>query len=261
MTQPSLPSSVIATGPGFWNLRGSFKLGGVLDIGTHSSLVRRQNGKFVLLDACGLTDEQQRWVDAETDGGRAIEAILHLHPFHTMWVKAAHQRYPHARLYGTGRHHRLGDGMPWQRETTDSEALHALFADDLTFSVPRGVELIPANESLHFSSVLAFHPASRTLHVDDTVTYVRLPKLLRALKPDVMSLHPTLAQVLERRAGAASEFRQWGLDLVKQCAGVDHLCAAHGAVLSSESGEVARRVEQAIAKVDGKLKTHERKYG
>jgi len=261
VTDHSLPSTVIATGVGFWNLRGSFKLGGVLDIGTHSSLVQRKNGKYLLLDACGLKDEQQRFVDAQTDGGKAIEAILHLHPFHTMWMKAAHARYPYARLYGTARHHRLGTGMPWQPETTDSEAMHALFADDLTFSVPRGVELIPSNENLHFSSVLAFHPASRSLHVDDTINYVRLPPVLRAVKPDLLSLHPTLARVLEKRAGAASDFRSWALELVKQCANVDHLCAAHGAVLASTDGAVARRVEQALAKVDSKLKAHERKYG
>lgn len=258
MTEP-LPRTVLALADGFWNLRGSFKLAGVLDIGTQSSLVRRKNGKYLLLDACGLSDDQQRWLDAETDGGKAIEAILHLHPFHTMWVKAAHERYPSARLYGTARHHRLGAGLPWQPKSSDSEAMHALFAEDLSFSVPRGVELIPSNESLHFSSVLAFHPASRSLHVDDTLTYVRLPKPLRALKPDVLSLHPTLGRVLEKRAGAASDFRAWGRELVKRCADVDHLCAAHGAVLSS--GDIAARVEHAIAKVDKKLKAHERKYG
>lgn len=250
---------MIPTGPGFWNLRGSFKLAGVLDIGTQSSLVRRKSGKYVLLDACGLSDEAQRWVDAETEGGAAIEAVLHLHPFHTLSVKRAHQRYPKARLYGTARHQRLGTGMPWQPETTDSEAMHALFADDLTFSVPRGVELIPADENLHFASVLAFHPASKSLHVDDTLNYVRMPPLLRAVKPDLMGFHPTLSRVLERRAGAAQEFRAWALELVSRCEEVDHLCAAHGAVLAS--GDVAQRVERALAKVDGKLKTHERKYG
>lgn len=255
----ALPPTVVSTGDGFWNLRGSFKLAGILDIGTQCSLVRRSSGAYVLLDACPLADAQQRWLDEVTDGGRAIEAILHLHPFHTLSVKAAHQRYPHARLYGTARHQRRAPELTWQPETTDSAAMHALFADDLRFSVPRGVELIPKDENLHFASVLAFHPASRTLHVDDTLNYVRLPPLLRAIKPDFMSFHPTLARVLEPRAGAASAFRDWALELTQQCTQIDHLCAAHGAVFSG--ADVAVRIERALSKVDGTLKAHERKYG
>ena len=41
----------------FWNIRGEFKIGGVLNIGTHASLVKRANGQFVLLDAYTLQGE------------------------------------------------------------------------------------------------------------------------------------------------------------------------------------------------------------
>ncbi|MFT6377963.1 MAG: hypothetical protein ACJARS_004626, partial [bacterium] len=41
----------------FWNIRGSFKIFGVVDIGTHASLVRRPNGRFVLLDAYTLSGD------------------------------------------------------------------------------------------------------------------------------------------------------------------------------------------------------------
>ena len=38
-------------GLGFWNIRGSFRLGGLLDIGTQCSLVQLNSGKFIFLDS------------------------------------------------------------------------------------------------------------------------------------------------------------------------------------------------------------------
>lgn len=35
----------------FWNIRGSFKIGGLLDIGTQASLARLGDGRYVLLDS------------------------------------------------------------------------------------------------------------------------------------------------------------------------------------------------------------------
>jgi len=165
---PSLPRSVIDLGHGFYNLRGSFRLFGI-DLKTQASLVRLSSGGFVLLDAIELDDAQARWLDAMTDGGDALEAVLHLHPFHTISVRSMHERYPNAKLHGTPRHRRKKDDLPWDDLHTDEEALHARYADDLAFTVPRGVELIPADENVHFSSVLVTHAASRTLHVDDTL--------------------------------------------------------------------------------------------
>lgn len=264
MRDDSLPRGVLAAGDGFWNLRGSFKVGGVVDIGTHASLVRLASGRYVLLDACGLSDAVQRWVDARTEGGAAIEAILHLHPFHTIHVRAASQRYPHARLHGTARHHRKAPELAWDPLRTDDPELHARYAGDLGFTVPRGVELIPENEHLHFSSVLAIHRASRTLHVDDTLNCVRLPRPLRALAPDLVRFHPTLRQVLERRPGAAADFRAWARDLAARCRDVDNLCAAHTSALlgrASRGPSIAERVERALAKVEPTLRAHEAKHG
>jgi len=68
----------------FLNIRGSFKVGGLVDIGTQCSLVRRANGRFVFLDSCALSGAVQRDVDALTNGGKDVEAILNLHPFHTV---------------------------------------------------------------------------------------------------------------------------------------------------------------------------------
>ena len=52
----------------FWNIRGSFKIGGVIDIGTQASLVRRGNGRFVFLDSCSLSVAADREVSNKIAG-------------------------------------------------------------------------------------------------------------------------------------------------------------------------------------------------
>src|SRR5690606_25784219 len=113
---------------GFWTFRGSFKIGGVLDIGTHMSLVRRASGRFVLIDSYSLGDDDRRQLMSLTDNGRAIEAVLNVHPFHTLHCAAVHRMIPHAKLYGTRRHHTACDGLPWQAEAIEAPATQQLFA-------------------------------------------------------------------------------------------------------------------------------------
>ncbi|MGE0791732.1 MAG: hypothetical protein AB7S26_39015 [Sandaracinaceae bacterium] len=260
----AVPEGVIDVGDGFFNLRGSFKIGGLLDVGTHASLVQRASGGYVMLDAIGLTDAQRRFVDERTEGGRALEAILHLHPFHTVSVEPMARAYPGAKLYGTARHHRKAPSLTWEPLHTDDPALHARFADVLAFTVPRGVDLVPDNENVHFASVIALHRASRTIHVDDTITYVRLPKLLRGITPDVMRMHPMLRQALQPRAGAADELDDWLRELVRFAEGADNLCAAHSAVIlarSYDGAPIRDRVERATRKVRGTIDAHRAKYG
>lgn len=262
MTAPA-PRSVIDLGHGFYNLRGSFRLFGI-DLKTQASLVRLASGGFVLLDAIELDEEQARWLDAMTEGGDALEAVLHLHPFHTVSVRSMHERYPDAKLHGTPRHRREKDALPWDDLHTDDPALHARYADDLAFTVPRGVELVPADPNVHFSSVLAVHPASKTLHVDDTLIYAKLPKLVRWAKKDILRFHPTLAKALERRAGAAGDFRAWARELVDLAGDLDQLCAAHTSVLRVERDggpPIAARIERALERVDKTLARHERAHG
>lgn len=258
MTHDPTPSDVIEVADGFWNIRGSFKLGGVVEIGTQASLVRAKDG-YVMLDACELTDAARRFVDERTGGGETLRAVLHLHPFHTVFARRLHEIYPGATLYGTARHAQKLPDLPWDALHTEDAALHARFADDFAFSVPRGVDFIPADERLHFASVLAFHPGSKTLHVDDTLMYLRLPKMLRPFKRDLLMLHPALSKVLERRPGAVADFRDWCRELVERCGGVDNLCAAHAATLLGRDNPgptVAARVRAAVDKVETKLAAH-----
>lgn len=251
-----MKDQLVQIADGFWNVRGSFRVAGVFDAGTHTSLVRLRDGGFVLLDAYTLDDEPERQVQALTDQGRAVRAVLNLHPFHTRHVEHCLRPYPHAKLYGTRRHKEREPALPWQPLETDDPALHALFADDFLFSVPRGVELIPKHQGLHFASVLAFHRASKTLHVDDTLTWVDLP-LVRGLR-----FHPSLRFVLERRPGAVAAFRGWVDELLALCADTEHLCTAHAKPLPPQpTRELPTLVREAVARVDSILRRHERKYG
>lgn len=261
---PELPEGVIGVGDGFWNVRGSFKVAKVVEIGTHASLIQRANGKFLMLDACAMSAPVLDWLDARTEGGAALEAILHLHPFHTLHVRTLHQRYPKARLYGTERHRSRAPELPWQSVKTSDREIAELFGDDLEFSVPDGIALVPENPNLHFGSVLAFHGASRTLHVDDTLICFALPWPIRRLKRHVVRLHPTLGKVLLRRAGAAAELRRWGESLVERSRGLHNLCAAHSAaLLHGDLGDVsiADRIQAALSAAESTLQAHERKYG
>lgn len=249
----------------YWNIRGSFKIGGVVDIGTHASLVRRPNGKFVFLDAYTLDEDAQREVDELTDGGAAIEAILNLHPFHTVHVSRVHQRYPDASLYGTARHRSKFPDLPWEDLVTEDARLHERFAGEFEFSVPRGVDFISSNEHIHFSSVLVMHRDSGTIHSDDTYMVYRLPAPMRGLGlDDRLSFHPTLARALEKRPGAAAEFRAWAEELNQRWGDARTLCAAHLAVLTadeSDGGSLQPRMEMALRRVGRTLKRHEHRYG
>jgi hypothetical protein len=140
---------------------------------------------------------------------------------------------------------------------TEDPELHAEFAD-FRFSIPRGVDFISDNENLHFSSVLAFHPASRTLHVDDTLMFTKLPVI------GGVRMHPTLKSVLQPRAGAVAEFRAWGDELVAECADIDNLCAAHTRPLlgrDNKGASIAHRVREALDRVSGTLDAHEKTHG
>jgi hypothetical protein len=247
----------------FWNIRGDFKIAGIVNIGTHSSLLRRSSGAFVLLDAYTLQGEVKEQVDDATNDGDDIEAIINLHPFHTMHVQNVHKQYPRAKLYGTQRHIDKFPDLPWQAELSESAACAKLFADDLEFSVPAGVDFISSNEHLHFSSVLAYHKASRTIHADDTLMYLQLPGVLGMLKSPKVEFHMTLARTLEKRAGAAQDFRDWATSLAAQWNDAENLCAAHSAVLlgsENDGASIADRILAALQDVERTLRLHERKF-
>lgn len=249
----------------FWNLRGSLRIAGLVDIGTQASLVRLRSGRFVMLDSLTPDAQAVAAIKELTDGGKALDAVLNLHPFHTLHVAPVHALFPGAQLYGTQRHLDRFPDLPWAAETTDSAPLHALFADDLEFSVPAGVDFISADEKVHFASVLAYHPDSRVLHVDDTFNYLPASGLLR-LTPwaDSVSLHPTLSRALERRAGAGADFHGWAEALIARWSDAAILCAAHNGVLNTlqagSSPPLSERLNKALERVEETLGRHEQRY-
>jgi len=248
----------------FWNIRGSFRIAGVIDIGTQASLVRLADGKFVFLDSYTLDKSVLAEVDQVTRDGKDVTAVLNLHPFHTVHVEWMHERFPKARHYGTARHQSRFPDLKWQTQLIEEPATQALFADDFEFSVPRGVDFISADEHLHFSSVLAYHRASHSIHVDDTFMYIQLPVLMRFFNlTDSFSFHLTLAKVLEKRAGAARDFRQWATEMAANWRDAENLCAAHTTTLLGNENEtpIHERILKALGKVESTLKTHEGKYG
>jgi hypothetical protein len=251
-----LSSAIHKIGKDFMNIRGSFKVGGLIDVGTQTSLVRRSNGTCVFLDSYMPDDEVQQEIDSFTNGGEDVEAILNLHPFHTVHVRAMHRRYPRAKLYGTARHLARFPSLPWQRTRTEQPRLHTMFADDFEFSVPRGVDFIPANENVHFSSVLALHRASKTIHVDDTLMYVRLPLPARLIGfQDLLFFHPTLRQALEKRAGAGEEFHEWAEALAARWRHAKNLCAAHTSALLAAHNHGASIHDRILAALKNVSKT------
>lgn len=241
----------------FWNIRGSFKVLGLLDVGSQMSLAGLGSGGFVLLDSYPLTAEAMQQVLKKTEGGRLVKAILNLHPFHTVHVRTVADAFPGAKLYGTRRHVARAPDLRWEKIHTEDPELSDVFGEDFVFSVPRGVDFIPQNETLHFASVLAFHKASRTLHVDDTLGYSGLP-LVGGLQ-----LHPSLGSVLQKRPGAVAEFRAWLSELAALCQKTEHLCTAH---MKKRPGKEIERdlvnlTRKAAARVERKLQLHEERYG
>ena len=258
--------SIIQVSDDFWNIRGSFRIGGVVDIGTQASLVRLANGNFLFLDSCQLDDRRAGELEhlvAQRDG--EIEAILNLHPFHTVHVTSMHERFPQARLYGTSRHRQRFPELPWETTCTEDPKLHRKYARDFRFTVPDGVDFISSNENVHFSSVLALHRPSGTLHVDDTLMYIRLPRLLGLVGlRDRVGFHPTLAMALEKREGAAAEFREWAEEFAEAWGDAENLCAAHSGTLlatTNRGASIPERVRKALGRCELVLGRHERRYG
>ncbi len=259
-----MAENIIQVAENFWNIRGAFRIGGVVDIGTQASLVRLASGSFLLLDSYALSDALEEEIHAILDGGE-VEAILNLHPFHTVHVERMHELFPEARLHGTQRHLDRFPDLPWEEVLSEDQELHDWYADDLDFSIPQGVDFISANENVHFASVLAYHRASGTIHADDTLMYLRLPRLLGLVGlRDRLSFHPTLAMALEKREGAAAEFRDWAAELAEAWGDAENLCAAHsGALLAAgnRGASIGERIRKAAQRCELVLRKHERRYG
>ena len=249
-------------GEDFWRLDGDFRIGGLLNVGTQASLVRLGDGRFVFLDSYTPSDNVKAEVDLLTDGGGKLAAILNLHPFHTLHCEWFHRAYPEAQLYGTARHLRKLPDLPWQDERCESGVLAERFGADFDFAIPEGVPLVCEDESVHFSSILALHRKSGTIHVDDTLVYLDkgFPFSLLPLNRRV-DFHPTLGKALEPRAGAADEFREWAIALGVDWSDARRIAAAHNAVRELGPEEFPDLIGAALGRVKSVLDAHKAEHG
>lgn len=246
----------------FWNLRGVHRVGGVLDIGTHMSLLRRADGRFVVIDGCALDDARREALLALTGGGERVVAVVHVHPFHTLHVEATHRLFPDAALHGTARHRRLAPSLPWSPEPVEAWGTDHPFADVVELSIPAGVEFVCPDERVHTASVLVRHRASGIVHVDDTLNVLAAPGALRRLVPQSsLRMHPLLARALKPEAGAADAYAAWARSLASDWSDTRIVCAAHSAVRRLDPGGFEREVLQALHRVAGTLERHRARYG
>ncbi|KAA0929390.1 hypothetical protein FQ082_01300 [Psychrobacter sp. ANT_H56B] len=245
-----MSDKIIDLGAGFWNIRGTFRLGGVLNIGTQCSLVKLASGRFVFLDSYTLTDDVQAQVMALTNNGQDVEAVLNLHPFHTVHCAQMAKDFPQATFYGSSRHHKKVPEVQWADDLVESDVVAERYPE-LKFSLSQGVHYIAPNEMIHAGSLLAFHPASKSLHVDDT--FMSPPtKLLEAVLPELL-LHPTTKKALKNEPNAGKEYCDWASNLADDWRDVRNFCAAHSYLVKFKDGEFEKALLKAIAKARPKL--------
>jgi len=257
-----MSSTMRDLGGGFRHIRGTLRIGGVVDVGTQCALVEIEPDRFVFLDSYTLDRDTHAAILDRTQNGRMVEAIVNLHPFHTLHVEWMHRAFPRARLYGTARHHDKFPDLPWQTERCESDELPDLFAPHLEFSVPQGVAMVCKSEHVHFSSVLAYHPDSGTVYVDDTLSRADLPFPFSGLPMSGrLDFHPTLAQALDDRAGAADAFREWVMDIGVRWADARRIAMAHKSILDLTAGrDLPRLLGEALGRVKPVLDRHRERF-
>ncbi len=236
-------------GSGFWNIRGSFKVGGVLDVGAHCSLVKLQSGKFIFIDSYTLTDEVRKQVMTMTNDGRDVEAVLNVHPYHTVHCEQMAKDFPQATFYGSRRHPEQAPDVDWSPDLVESEAVAERYPE-LKFSLPKGIYYIAPEESVHAGSLLVYHPASKSLHVDDTFVTPPL-KVLDAVLPEVL-LQPDTDKALRNTPDAVEQYCDWAIKLAHDW-DVRHFCAAHTHMIEFKKGEFEQALLKTIEKQRPKL--------
>jgi len=254
---------LVRIGPDLWNVRSSFKvLGGWVDISTHMSLIRLNNGKFLAIDTIPITDEVKRELDQLTNNGLAIEAVVATHPFHTSYFTPFYSMYPTAKYYGTPRHLKVLPEIPW---TGSIDPLNNLkkWEPEVQMRIPAGTEFELPTEDNHFSNVFVYHPKSKTVHNDDTVLYTSHPSLgLRLLghREGQMTFHKSLTkQGLKHTEEAPFQFRDWVTGIIQDW-DFDNLLTAHNA---NKLGGAKQQLYDTLRKTEPKLEKlakHNSKY-
>ncbi len=245
----------------FWNFRGHHRIAGVLDVGTQMSLIRRENGRYLLIDSYALDDDDRAHLLAQTGNGDLVEAIINVHPFHTLHCYSMHQLLPRARMIGTRRHQQHAPTVRWDPAVIEDPSTQQQFHEDLDFSIPEGLDLVTSDERVHAASVLVRHRRSGIVHVDDTLNVLAAPGWLGKLLPQSrLKFHPMLGKALKPAPEAADAFASWARTLATQWAGTPAVCAAHSAVRQLQQSDWQREVLRALADVEPTLERHRKAH-
>ena len=241
----------------FWNIRGDFKIAHMINIGTHMSLVRKPDGRFILIDAYEPDELDRAKLMILKDNGALIDAVLNVHPFHTVHCKFIHETLPQARFIGTRRHHEQKPQLDWDPAPIEDVATQQQFSDLLDFSIPAGLEFVPVDESVHASSVLVRHRQSGIVHVDDTLMYLVPQSLIKRVVPEPkLRFHPKLADALQKRAGAADDFLRWAIDTTRDWADTRIICAAHNGIAHLIDETFSHAIQDALELASDTLQNH-----
>ncbi|WP_201602323.1 hypothetical protein [Psychrobacter submarinus] len=221
-------------GAGFWNIRGSFVRNGMVDIGNQSALVKLASGKFILLDSYTLTGEVREQVLALTNNGKDIEAVLNVHPFHTVHCARVAKDFPHATFYGSARHHEQVPEVNWSKDYVESDAVAKRYPE-LQFSQPKGIYYIAPDDSVHSGSLLVYHPASQSIYVDDTFE-IPPSKKFNDVQAGI-NLHATTLKALKDEPDAGKAYCDWATKLAHEWREVRNFCGAHSGLVVFAEGE------------------------
>jgi len=247
-----MQSLISHLGNGFYNSRCSFKITyGLVDIGSHMSLIRLSTGKFLVIDTIPLTSPLKAEIDTLTENGTKIEAILATHPFHTLAFPSFFKEYPNVPYYGTPRHLRKFSTFKWEGDLDDCK-VRSKWEPEVQMRIPSGTEFrnpIPEDTN-HCSSVFVFHPASRTIHVDDTILYSNNPGFLLRLggyKQGTMCFHSSLKGVgFLPTPEAPWQFRDWVQGILKDW-DFDNMATAHMGV---RMGGAKKQLEEILVQAE-----------
>ncbi|KAI8611343.1 hypothetical protein BC830DRAFT_1171970 [Chytriomyces sp. MP71] len=253
---PSSPTSkkIVEVGPGCYNLRAPFKvIGGLVDVGTHMSLIRLSTGGYVALSTVELDTASKAELDVLTSNGELLEAVIATNPFHTMAFPSFYTAYPDAKYYGTPRHLKNIPQIPWSGDVSD-RVVRTFWSPDIELEIPEGAEFVaPVPESYnHFSGIVAFHAASKTLICDDCFS-VSAKAQCRFTTPagtpkeyNETSFHISLyGPALHKTPEAPKELYKWMLKIIHDW-DFENMATAHGGV---QYGGSKRSLTEGLAKL------------
>ncbi|KAL9653159.1 hypothetical protein ABK040_006375 [Willaertia magna] len=252
-------------GTNFFNIRANFKIKGLINIGTHMSLIKLSTGKFLVIDTVPLDEELKQEIDSLTNNGNDIEAVIATHPFHTLAFPDFYKNYSSVvkEWYGTPRHLRnQKDIIPWTGNIMD---YLNKWNPEVEMRIPDGAEFVaPLPESTnHFNSVWVYSPLAKTIHVDDTINYFDNPSLLFKIfgkKAGQMDFHPSLSNNgLYKTENAPILFKQWLENVLKDWDFENACCAHVGVKIGGAHLLVQETLENAQELLDKLSKRHEGK--